>query len=76
MPSLFPSQTAVSLELDEIQQLILSRRELCNVLSNEVGYLTVTNHGFMKEAVRINHTEKIVLQDLDRLLKAYDMVLK
>ena len=62
------SLTAVSDELDGVQQLIHSRRELCSILSNEIGYLTASNHAYMTEAVRLDHSGKQILQDIDNYL--------
>ena len=60
--------TAVTNELNGVQQLIHSRRELCNILSNEVCYLTASNHAYMAEVVRVNHLGKQIIQDIDNYL--------
>ena len=64
--------TAVRDELDGVQQLIHSRRELCNILSNEIGYLTASNHAYMTEVVRLDHSGKQILQDIDNYLPVLD----
>ena len=53
-----------------------SRRELCHILSNEIGYLTVTNHSFMAELVRVNRTGKQTIQDVEHLAQTFDFTLK
>lgn len=68
--------TAVAGELDRVQQLIHSRRELCNILSSEIGYLTASNHAYMAEVVRLNHSGKQTLQDLERSLLDFNVILQ
>ena len=68
--------TAVASELDGVQQLIHSRRELCNILSSEIGYLTASNHAFMAEVVRLNHSGKQIIQDLESSLLAFNIILQ
>ena len=68
--------TAVASELDGVQQLIHSRRELCNILSSEIGYLTASNHAYMAEVVRLNHSGKQILQDLESSLLAFNIILQ
>jgi len=63
------------LELDGIQQLLKGRRELCQILSKEFGFLTATTHGYMADIVRLGHLERQVLQELESLLQAADISL-
>ena len=70
-----PTTAAVTAELDGVQQLIHSRRELCNILSNEIGYLTASNHAYMAEVVRLNHSGQQILQDLESSLQAFNISL-
>jgi hypothetical protein len=60
----------VDSQLDRLGQLIHTRRELSTVLSREMGFLNASVHGYMSEVVRITHTEKQVLQNLDTLLSS------
>ena len=55
-------------QLDGLGQLIHTRRDLSTVLSREMGFLNASVHGYMAEVVRLSHTEKQVLQNLDTLL--------
>ena len=65
-----PAPTDVDSQLDRLGQLIHTRRELSTVLSREMGFLNASVHGYMSEVVRITHTEKQVLQNLDTLLSS------
>lgn len=65
----------VKSEIDSIQQLIHTRRLLCTALSNDISYLTVSNHGYMAESVRMEHTQKQVLKDIQSLLNTFNITL-
>ena len=65
----------VKAELDSIQQLIHARRSLCSVLTDDISYLTVSNHGYMTESVRMDHTQKQVLKDIQTLLNTFNITL-
>ena len=67
--------TGVLTELDAIQQLMQARRDLCNILSKEIGFLTATTHGYMAEIIRLSHTERQSLQELDHLLNSMNVSL-
>ena len=69
-PSLSPTPTDVDSQLDRLGQLIHTRRELSTVLSREMGFVNASAHGYMSEVVRITHTERQVLQNLDTLLSS------
>jgi len=71
--SIHPSSAEVLLELDGIQQLVKGRRELCQILSKEIGFLIATTQGYMAEIVRLGHLERQVLQELESLLQAADI---
>ncbi|CAI8056730.1 hypothetical protein GBAR_LOCUS30905 [Geodia barretti] len=60
----------VDSQLDRLGQLIHTRRELSTVLSREMGFVNASAHGYMSEVVRITHTERQVLQNLDTLLSS------
>ena len=62
-------------ELDAIQQLMQARRDLCNILSKEIGFLTGTTHGYMAEIIRLSHVERQSLQELDHLLNSMNVSL-
>lgn len=62
-------------KLNRLSQLILSRRDLCTVLSREMGFLNASVHGYMSEVVRLTHSEKLVLQNLDSLLQSLNVSL-
>ena len=62
-------------KLGRLSQLILSRRDLCTVLSREMGFLNASVHGYMSEVVRLTHYEKLVLQNLDSLLQSLNVSL-
>ena len=47
---------------------ILSRRELCTVLTDEICFLTVSNHSTMSELVRLSSNLQKVLHDIDTLI--------
>ena len=65
----------VRTELDAIQQLMQARRDLCNVLSKEIGFLTATTHGYMAEVIRLSHVEKQSLLELDLILGSMNISL-
>ena len=65
----------VSSRMDRLSQLIHTHRELCAVLTREMGFLTASTHGYMSEVVRLGHTEKLVLQNLDSLLQSMNVSL-
>jgi len=65
----------VESDISAIQQLIFSRRQLCNVLANEIGYLTTSNLGYMAESIRLEQMEKQFLKDIQDLLNTYDISL-
>lgn len=67
--------TVVRTELDAIQQLMQARRDLCNVLSKEIGFLTATTHGYMAEVIRLSHVEKQSLLELDLILGSMNISL-
>ena len=65
----------VKSELDSVQQLIHARRNLCSVLADDISYLTVSNHGYMTESVRMDHTQRQVLKDVQALLNSFKITL-
>ncbi len=65
----------VESDISAIQQLIYSRRQLCNVLADEISYLTTSNHGYMAESIRLDHMEKQFLKDIQDMLNTYDISL-
>ena len=67
--------TGILTELDAIQQLMQARRDLCNILSKEIGFLTGTTHGYMAEIIRLSHIERQSLQELDHLLNSMNVSL-
>ena len=67
--------TGILTELDAIQQLMQARRDLCNILSKEIGFLTGTTHGYMAEIIRLSHVERQSLQELDHLLNSMNVSL-
>ena len=62
-------------ELDSVQQLIQARRTLCSALSDDIGYLMISNHGYMTEYVRMEHMQKQVLKDIQSLLNTFNITL-
>ena len=50
-----------------------ARRDLCNVLSKEIGFLTATTHGYMAEVIRLSHMEKQALLELDLILSSMNI---
>ena len=65
----------VKSEIDSIRQLIHTRRILCNALSDDISYLTMSNHGYMAESVRMDRTQKQVLKDVQALLNTFQITL-
>ncbi len=76
LSTLYLSCAAASLELDDVQQRIASHRELCSVLTDEIGFLNMSNHGFMSEAVRLAYAEKNILQDIEKLCNTHHVDMK
>lgn len=62
-------------EIDSIQQLIHTRRLLCSVLSDDISYLTVSNHGYMAESIRMEHMQRQVLKDIQELANTFQITL-
>ena len=54
---------------------ILSRRELCTVLSDEISFLTVTNHTTMTELVHMSYSMQQLLSEIDNLIDPSKIVL-
>ncbi len=67
--------TGVKSELDSVQQLIHTRRNLCSALADDISYLTVSNHGYMTESVRMDHSQRQVLKDVQALLNTFKITL-
>ncbi len=54
---------------------ILSRRELCTVLSDEISFLTVTNHTTMTELVHMSYSLRQLLSEIDNLIDPSKIIL-
>ena len=65
----------VESEIFANHQLISSRRQLINVLTDEIRYLTMSNDGYMTEFVHLDRIEKQFLRNVQELLNTYDLTL-
>lgn len=73
--NLFMAHSGVDAELNGVEQLIATRRELCLVLNKEIGYLRATSQGYMAEIVRLNNVQKQAFQDVEDQLASMGVLL-
>ena len=60
--------SALSLELNLLQKALLGGRDLCQTLTDEISFLTVSNHTHMAEIVRLSRVMSQSLHELDSLV--------
>lgn len=65
---------ALSEELDLLQRSLFEGRDLCQALSDEIAFLTVTNYSQMTEISRLSKVSIQSLYELEPLLDTVQLM--